>query len=219
MCMHAVFFNPPLPNGNTTGIGVVVRDEDGVIVAMISGTMGHINPRANELWSFMLGFQLAFKLRRRRIELETEAAEALREWDDWRWFVDPRHTSLVPQLNRRVRLGRLVLRKRTVDASQNALARYLAEDGAATRFAPVRIYEPFGRVSELWHLDMGLGLVAGNFMVVDEEDYEAQQAQLQQQQEWMMNEAEEAEAEGGNSAGSVAGGNGGHAASRTSTSS
>ena len=41
-------------------------------------------------------------------------------------------------------------------------------------------------------------------MVVEEEDYVAQQAQLQQLEEWMMNEAEEAEVDGGNSAGSVA---------------
>lgn len=57
----------------------------------------------------------------------------------------------------------------------NRLARFLAEDGAATRTRAVRVYSAFGRVSELWHLDMGLGLVADQFMVIDEDEYLALQ--------------------------------------------
>ena len=49
--VHAVIYNPPLPNGNTTGVGIVIRDDEGFILAIISGTLGHINTRANELWA------------------------------------------------------------------------------------------------------------------------------------------------------------------------
>ncbi|KAL1805421.1 hypothetical protein ACET3Z_028489 [Daucus carota] len=82
---------------------------------MITGTLDNLYRRANELWAMVLGLQLAFKIDRNRLELETESREALMDWDDWRWT--------------------------------------------------------FGRVSELWHLDMGLGFIGGNFMVLDEDDY------------------------------------------------
>lgn len=67
--------------------------------------------------------------------------------------------------------------------SQNLLARYLAEDGAATKTRTVCVYRLFGRVSELWHLDMGLGFVGDGFMVIDEDEYPAQQ---QQYEEWLI---------------------------------
>ena len=84
---------------------------------------------------------------------------------------------MVEQLNQRVSIGKLQLVKRVVVPSQNMLARYLAEDGAATKFRVVRMRRPFGRVRELWHLDMGLGFIGGNFSVVDEDEYVAMQQQ------------------------------------------
>ncbi|WOH14735.1 hypothetical protein DCAR_0934257 [Daucus carota subsp. sativus] len=60
------------------------------------------------------------------------------EWKNWRWFVDPRHNRVIEQLNRRLRDKNLKVRKRIVNASQNQLARYLAEDAVATKFSPVR---------------------------------------------------------------------------------
>lgn len=123
----------------------------------------------------MLGLQLAHKIRENAVELETEASEVLREWRDWRWFVDPRHSGVVPQLIQRTRDPTLVLRRRVVVESQKRVARFLAEDGAATKAKAVRVYRSFGRVSELWHLDMGLGFIGGGFMVIDEDEYLAQQ--------------------------------------------
>lgn len=121
------------------------------------------------------------------MELETESAEALREWSDWRWFVDPKHSNVVQQLIQRTRDPNLLLRRRAVVESRNRLARFLVEDSAATKTRAVRVYGTFGRVSELWHLDMGLGFVADQFMVINEDDYLALQ---QQEEEWQM-EAEE----------------------------
>ena len=147
--VHTVYYDAPLPNGNTTGVGVVIRDEDGVILAMITGTLGNLYRRVNELWAMVLELQLAFKIGRNRLELETESREALRDWDDWRWFVDHRHRGVIGQLNQRLKDRNLILRKRQIRASQNNLARYLAENGAETKFRAVRMYRTFGRVSEL----------------------------------------------------------------------
>lgn len=33
--VHAVYYDSPLPNRNTTGVGIVIRVEEGVILAMI----------------------------------------------------------------------------------------------------------------------------------------------------------------------------------------
>ncbi|WOH00324.1 hypothetical protein DCAR_0519683 [Daucus carota subsp. sativus] len=155
-----------------------------------------------------LGFQLAFKIGKDAIELETKATDALREWDDWRWFTDPRHTRLAEQLNQRISVGALTLNKRVIVPNQNMLARYLAEHGATTKLRAVRIYRPFGRISELWHLDMGLGYIGGNFQVVDEDEYEAMQ-----QQEMMVDVrggVADACVQASESGGSVAGGLAGH---------
>ncbi|KAL1808033.1 hypothetical protein ACET3Z_025023 [Daucus carota] len=119
-------------------LAIQVRDDEGVILAILTGSLGHLNPRANELWTIQLGFQMAFKLRENAIEKETESAAALQEWEDHRWFTDPRHTRMVEQLNQRVSIGRLHLVKRVI----------------APRF------------------------IGGNFIVVDEDEYEV----LQQQQ-------------------------------------
>ena len=118
---------------------------------------------------------MAFKIGKEAIELESESAGALREWNDWRWFMDPRHTRLVEQLNQRIDVGDITLNKRLIVQNQNMLARYLAEHGDATKFRAVGIYRPLGRVGELWHLDMGLGYIRGNFQVINEDEYEAMQ--------------------------------------------
>lgn len=118
MNVHAVFYDPPLPNGNTTRIGIVIRDDEGQILAMITGTLGHLNQRANELWAILLGLRLAHKIRENAVELETESADALREWADWRWFVDPRHSNVVQQLNQRLRDPNLLLRRRAIVESR-----------------------------------------------------------------------------------------------------
>lgn len=69
------------------------------------------------------GFATGVNIRENVIELETEAGEALREWDNWRWFIDPRHPRVVEQLNQRLSVGNINLNKREIAPSQNRLAR------------------------------------------------------------------------------------------------
>ncbi|KAL1826332.1 hypothetical protein ACET3Z_004744 [Daucus carota] len=144
-------------------------------------------PEGNKLWALVLGLQLAHKIGANAVEHETEASEALREWSDCRWFVDPRHSGVVQQHIQRTRDPTLVLRRRVVVESQKRVARFLAEDGVATKTRAVRVYRSFGRVSELWHLDIGLGFIGGGFMVIDEDEYLAQQ---QQEEEWLEDAVE-----------------------------
>lgn len=68
-----------LPNGNTTGIGVVIRDHRGTILKMYSGTIRNLTPRASELWSFIIGLRGAFFENEHLIILETDNMEAVKE--------------------------------------------------------------------------------------------------------------------------------------------
>lgn len=174
--VHAVYYNQPLANGNRSGVGAVLRDHEGEILLMVSGSIPRVNPRANELLSMSLGLRCAYYKDKHNVVLETEHEDAYNEWENWKWFVDDRHRSVVDQLNQRKKDKRLKLQVSIVRESQNMLARYLAEDGALNRTAPVLFRRNFGRVRELWHLDMGLGWVGEGFDLVEEDQY------LQQQQ-------------------------------------
>lgn len=57
----------------------------------------------------------------------------------------------------------MVLQLKVVGESENCLARWLAYDGAANRTRVVMYGRLFGRVKEIWMLDMGLGPIHGNF--------------------------------------------------------
>lgn len=50
-----------------------------------------------------------------------------------------------------------------MSASENRLATYLAHDEAANKTSLVLFRRLFGRVKEIWMLDMGLGPCEGDF--------------------------------------------------------
>lgn len=47
--VYGIFGETPLANGNRSGLGVLVRDSDGQILAMVSGALQIVNKRVNEL--------------------------------------------------------------------------------------------------------------------------------------------------------------------------
>lgn len=58
--VHAVFFAEPLANGNTCGIGVVLRTSDGNLVNYITGTIPGLNSLAAQLRAIQIGLKRAF---------------------------------------------------------------------------------------------------------------------------------------------------------------
>lgn len=138
-----------LPNGNNSGIGVVIRDHRGTILKMYSGTICNRTPRASELWSLVIGLKGAFFGNEHLVILETDYIEAVKEWDDWRWYLDPNHAGLIQQLEQRKKDPRLVLWINVVSQSENIMARWLAEDGAQNRTLMVLFRRLFRRVKEL----------------------------------------------------------------------
>lgn len=73
---------------------------------------------------------------------------------------------ILQQLNQRRADKNFIGEVRLVDQADNMLAAYLAEYGARNWKEMVIIEEPFGRVEELWHYDMGLGYFGPRFRAV-----------------------------------------------------
>ncbi|KAL1819308.1 hypothetical protein ACET3Z_014177 [Daucus carota] len=169
--VFGIYCNQQLPNGNMSGLGIVVRDSNGDILLMVSGSLKIINKRVNELWALLMGLRCCFYVNKHKVILETEHVEAVTEWNSWRTFIDPSYYDVIKSLVKRTTDKRLNLEVSVVDESKNKLARYLAKDGALNRTAPVLFFKPFGRVRELWHIDMGLGTTEFGFDLVTEEEY------------------------------------------------
>ncbi|KAL1817929.1 hypothetical protein ACET3Z_020503 [Daucus carota] len=170
--VHAFTRDVALPNGNDSGIGIVLRDRKGTIIKMYYGTIRNLTTRANELWALLVGLKGAFIEQENMVELETDNGEAVKEWEDWKWFIDQNHCKVIQQLEQRKSDPNLTLVVRVVKESQNRLARYLAEAGALQNTRLVVMRRLFGRVKEIWSLDMGLGAIHGGFEAMSEEEYE-----------------------------------------------
>ena len=170
--VHTFTLPEPYPNGNDSGIGIVVRDHKGTIIVMVSGTIRNLTEMANALWALLVGLKMAFLEGEEKVELESDNPEAIKEWEEWKWFHDPNHANVIQQLNQRKSDPNLSLVVRAVEPSQNALARYLAQMGSLQRSRLVIVRRLFGEVKELWMLDMGLGTSKGNFDTMSEEEYE-----------------------------------------------
>ncbi|KAK1356363.1 hypothetical protein POM88_049619 [Heracleum sosnowskyi] len=99
---------------------------------MLCGSIGFENRRDNEFNSFMEGLKEAF--------YRTPVLQA----------------PIVQQLNQRRQDNNYHSEVFLADFEDNAMTIYLAEYGARNFKDMVIMEEPFGRIEELWHLEMGL---------------------------------------------------------------
>ncbi|KAL8093955.1 hypothetical protein AgCh_035728 [Apium graveolens] len=183
--MFGVFCENPLPNGNRSGLGIDVRDSNGDILLMVTGSLQILNERVNELWSLLLGLRGCLYVWKHKVILETEHVEAVAEWEAWSSFIDPRYSDVIRSLVKRRTDKRLKLHVSVVNESKNQLARFLAKDGALNRTLPVIMARPFGRVKEIWHRDMGLGTTDMGFDLVTEEQYrKIKEGDFNEDMEW-----------------------------------
>ena len=93
--VHAFTLSEPCPNGNDSGIGIVIRDCKGTNLRMYSGTIRNLTRRANELWAMLVWLKGAFIEDEHMVELESDNLEAIKEWDEWKWFHDPNHANVI----------------------------------------------------------------------------------------------------------------------------
>lgn len=89
---HSFYSDDPLPNGNSSGIGIVFRDDRGTIVRMIAGSLRIQGRRLNELYSLLFALRRAYFESYNLVELETDHGGAYWEWKrssiDELWFND-----------------------------------------------------------------------------------------------------------------------------------
>lgn len=169
--VHGCFFEVPLPNGNRTGIGLVVRNSKGKILRMIAGSLEFINRRLNEYQALLEGCKCAYLELWEDFILECDHLDSFWEWKNSTLEgVHPDHAHLVQQLNQRQADRNFRMEVTLCDANANALATYLAHHGAENFKNMVIIEQPFGRVRELWNLDMGLGSADPRFVAIHERD-------------------------------------------------
>lgn len=166
---------------------MVLKDHRGAILKMYSGSIQDRTKIENKLWSFVIGPRGAFFEYKNLVILKTDNEEGVKEWENWKWFLDPNHAGLIRQLEQRKKDPSLVLQVRVVSEADNGLARWLAYDGAVNKTRIVLYRRLFGRVKELWMLEMGLDPIHDNFQVLSEEEYdfmkmEADEVQMQEAQ-------------------------------------
>lgn len=122
--VHAFTLDHPMPNGNDSGIEIVLRNRKGTIIKMYSGTIMDLTKHGNELWAMLIELKGAFLENEHMVELESDNKDAIKEWEEWKWYSDPNHENVIQQLNQRKSDPNLTLVVRVVEESQNALARY-----------------------------------------------------------------------------------------------
>lgn len=169
--VHGSFFAAAFPNGNVSGIGVVVRNSRGRILKMLSGSLGIQNQRVNEYFAMLEGCKQAYFEDWSHFYLESDHLDSFWEWKNSSLEgVHPDHAYVVQQLNQRQIDRNFHMEVTLCDPEANALATYLADYGAEHFKVMVVIAEPFGRVHELWNQDMGLGPAKERFMAIHEAD-------------------------------------------------
>ena len=170
--VHGCFFAEALPNGNVSGIGVVIRrNSRGKILRMLSGSFGIQNRRVNEFHAMLEGCKRAYVEDWEHYILESDHFDSFWEWRNSALEgVHPDHAFVVQQLNQKKADINFDMETTLCDHDANKLASYLANHGAHNYKVMVFIAQPFGRVFELWSLDMGLGPMEPQFMAVNEAD-------------------------------------------------
>lgn len=100
--VHGCFFVEALPNGNVSGIGVVIRNNKGRILRMLSGSLEIRNRRENEFYAMLEGCKRAYVEDWLYYTLESDHFESYWEWRHSALEgALPKHAYVVQQLNQR----------------------------------------------------------------------------------------------------------------------
>lgn len=74
--LHAATFHQPMANGNTVGIGVVLRTSEGNLVNCIAGTIPGLTTLGAQLWAVQIGLRRAYVEGAESVIIETDNIQA-----------------------------------------------------------------------------------------------------------------------------------------------
>lgn len=170
--VHGAAFAHPMPNGNTTGIGVILRTSNGNMVNCIAGVIPGLSPLGAQLWAVQVGLRRAFVEGARSVILETDNMQAFAAIQFAHLHQHPELDDLIHQILTRIRDPNWFCSFRFVYSVRNNSATYLSLLGGELFCRLYVFYEPIGQLAELMDLDMGLGPQGPLFLeapMVDEE--------------------------------------------------
>ncbi|KAK1370198.1 hypothetical protein POM88_036294 [Heracleum sosnowskyi] len=168
--VHAAYRADTLPNGNNSGIGVVIRNHEGNIIRMITGTIKGLTRENNQLWAMLKALQRVCIENLTHYILETDDRNMINIIDHYMEGGVGDQFELAHQIIHIIKDQRFVSDFELVDSNRNILATYLARNGGETRDRLYVVTEPFGRVQEIQNFDLGLAPLEQPFWE-DEDDY------------------------------------------------
>lgn len=156
--VHAAYRADTLPNGNNSSIGAVIRDHEGNIIRMLTGTIKGVSRENNLLWAMFKALKLARTENLTQFILETDDEDMFNIIDNYMegGVGEGDQFQLAHQIIDVIRDPKFVNEFFLVHSNQNTLAEYLARNGGETRNCMCVVTEPFGRVQEIQNFDLGL---------------------------------------------------------------
>lgn len=172
--VHSEAFAAPMPNGNLTGIGVVLRTSNGGLVNYIAGVIPGLTSLGSQLWAVQTGLRRAFIEGAESVIIETDNIQAYGAIQFAHLHQNPEYDDLIHQILTRLRDPNWSCSFRLVYSPRNHLATYLSILGGELFCRLYIFFEPIGRMAEIMDLDMGLGPQAPQFheapMVQEEQE-------------------------------------------------
>lgn len=147
----------PAANGNTTGLGAVIRRANGGMASSISGTIQNLSPVENQLAAIHIGMKRAYEETCKKVIVEIDNLEAFGMLKFQHNGISQTALNIIQQIKILKKDKIWKCKIRYVYPRRNKVATYLALLGADLFGRLFLSFEPLGRAAELMDLDVGLG--------------------------------------------------------------
>lgn len=153
----------PLDNGNTNGIGIILRDHNGFLLWGIMGPIHGLSHFQTQLWAIHMGMKEAYARGRNDMLIETEHVESFRILKRQN-FEEASHEGLVGAIQAINACQPLlhsefepICRVYTIGEERNQVARFAAGYGMLNHSGLVNIDYSFMALRDLLDIDIGWG--------------------------------------------------------------
>lgn len=144
-------------NGNTTGLGAVIRRANGGMASSISGTIPNLSPVENQLAAIHIGMKRAYEETCKKVIVETDNLEAFGMLKFHHNGISTTARNIIQQIKILKKDKVWKCKIRYVYPRRNRVATYLALLGADLFGRLFLSFEPLGTAAELMDMDVGLG--------------------------------------------------------------